>query len=509
MAQQDDTPEQPTQPAAAPRARVGRRAALLGAGLSTALAAGVRAQTASVPPAGSLPASAAADNIEDADVLVLGAGLSGLTAARRLHEAGRRVIVLEARDRVGGRNYFAPIGAHSFELGGQFIGPTQTAARALIAELGLTLIPTFTDAKRIWELSDQRLVFGNENPPLPWASLLDLQHLMSKLDQLAGSIGPTAPWAHPDAQALDATTLATWLAKNAYTQTAIDLTVCSIRAVFGADPSELSLLFLANYIAQGDSLEMLTNTRGGAQDAIIKGGSQQMSIRMAQMLGDAVRLGQAAARVEQDGTRVCVTSVTGRRYQARRAIIAMPPYSANKIEFAPALPVARRDLQARAAMGRYYKVIATYQRPFWREAGFSGEVASVQGPIVAAYDDMGADGTPAILGFIGGDAASRFGAMDEDGRKQAALTCLARWFGEEARQPVAFGYHDWCGDWRQAGCPVMVLPPGAMSRAGHALRQPCERLHWAGTEAAEKWTGYMDGAIRAGDAAARQVLQAL
>jgi len=481
-------------------ALIGRRAALVGAGLVAASL--VPLANAQAPAVQTAPAP------EEADVLVLGAGLSGLCCARRLHDAGRRVVVLEARDRVGGRNYFAPVGDHRLELGGQFIGPTQSAARALIAELGLKLQPVFTDATRIWELADQRLEFGNARPPLPWAALLDMPHLMGRINALADDVGATAPWAHPTAAALDAVTTSTWLAEHAYTKTATDLVVCGLRAIFGADPAEFSPLFLANYVAQGDSFEMLTNTKGGAQDSIIIGGSQQMSQRLAAMVGDGVRVGDAVAHVEQLSDAVQVTTLAGRQFRAARAVIAMPPYAANKIVFTPDLPVARRDLQARAGMGRYYKLIVTYERAFWREAGFSGEVASVRGPIVAAYDDQAADGTPAILGFIGGNAASAWAAWDEAGRREAALRCLARWFGDAAMRPLAFGYHDWCADWRQAGAPVMVLPPGVLSRSGAALRAPVGRLHWAGTETAEKWTGYMDGAVRAGEAAAHAVLAA-
>jgi monoamine oxidase len=479
--------------------QIGRRAALIGAGLAATLATPAGAQTPTVQ---TTPAP------EQADVLVLGAGLSGLCCARRLHDAGKRVVVLEARDRVGGRTYYGPVGAHNLDLGGQFIAPTQSAVRALIAELGLRLQPVFTDATRIWELADQRLEFGNGRPPLPWAALFDLPHLMSRFDALAGEVGATAPWTHPDATGLDAITVSTWLAGHAYTQNATDLTVCGLRAIFGADPAEFSPLFLANYVAQGDSFEMLTNTKDGAQDSTIVGGSQQMSQRLAAMLGDSVRLGDAVARVDQQTDAVLATTLAGRQIRASRAVIAMPPYAANKIVFAPDLPAARRDLQARAAMGRYYKVIVTYERPFWRQAGFSGEVASVRGPIVAAYDDQAADGTPAILGFIGGNAASAWAALDEAGRRDAALRCLARWFGDAAMRPLGFGYHDWTADWRQAGAPVMVLPPGVLSRSGAALRAPVGRVHWAGTEAADKWTGYMDGAIRAGEAAAHAVLAA-
>jgi monoamine oxidase len=277
-----------------------------------------------------------------------------------------------------------------------------------VSELGLQLKPVFTDAKKIWELHGDRLEFTGDVPPLPWGTLLDLPHLMGKIDDLAKRVGPSKPWEYRQAADLDATTVGQWVTANSYTNHTRDLVTCSLRAVFGADPDELSMLYLAYYTAQGDSLEMLTNTKGGAQDSIIIGGSQQMSQRLAQRLGAAVHLGQPARAVHQDDDGVDVISDSGLHLRGRFAVIAMPPSAANRILFDPVLPHMRRELQARTPMGRYYKVIVTYSTAFWRNEGFSGEVASARGPVIAAYDDDPGDGTGALICFIGGDAAYVF-----------------------------------------------------------------------------------------------------
>jgi monoamine oxidase len=454
--------------------------------------------------AAAAPDAAAATDA--ADILVIGGGLSGLTAARRLTEKGARVILLEARDRVGGRTYHGPIGTHRFDLGAQFVGPTQDRVIALAAEFGLTRKPVFTSGNRIWELRNDRLEFGQGTPPLPIGTLLDLPHAMARADALASQVGAIAPWDAPDAAALDATTFAEWSAAHSWTSNTADLMTCSTRAVFGADPDEMSALFVAFYTAQGDSLEMLTNTRGGAQDSIIVGGTQQLSHKLAERLGGIVRLNQPVAQLAQDGQGVAATTESGAVFRAGRVIIAMPPNAAGRILFDPPLPPDRQQLQLRAPMGRYFKVIVTYPAPFWRDAGFTGEVASVRGPITASYDDDPGDGTGALLNFIGGDHALHWQSLPPDRQRQAVLDCLARWFGPAAQHPTAYGFHPWAQERFTGGAPVTILAPGVLSRLGPALRAPCGRIHWAGTEAAEKWTGYMDGAIRAGEAAAEAAL---
>ncbi len=481
-----------------PRPLITRRAALAAAALAPVAAA---AQSGA-------GAAATAEPPGIVDVIVVGGGLSGLTAARRLIEQGRKVVLLEARDRVGGRTYHGPIGARSFDLGAQFVGPTQDRVRALAAEFGLALKPVFTTGKRIWELRDDRLEFGQGNPPLPIGTLLDLPHVMGQVDAVANRVGAVAPWNAADAAELDGQTAATWAAAHTYTANTMDLLTCSTRAVFGADPGEMSMLFLAFYTAQGDSLEMLTNTQGGAQDSSIVGGTQQLSLRLAALLGDVVRLNQPVSMIRQDHSGVSVVTEAGKTFRALHVIVAMPPVAAGRLVFDPPLPRDRHELQQRTPMGRYFKVIVTYDKPFWREAGFTGEVASVQGPITASYDDDPGDGTGALLNFIGGDHALTWQALPPDQQKQAVLACLARWFGAAALKPTAYGFNPWGEQRFTGGAPVAIMAPGVLSRLGPALRAPCGRIHWAGTEAAEKWTGYMDGAIRAGEAAAKAVVLA-
>ncbi|MDB5974558.1 MAG: FAD-dependent oxidoreductase [Nevskia sp.] len=453
------------------------------------------------PAAGASAPAAASDTV---DVVVVGAGLSGLTAARELLRKGHSVAVLEGRDRVGGRTWTIPVGTRRYDIGGQFVGPSQDRIRALVTEFGLRLQPVYSDAKHIWELPGQRIEFTGTVPSLSLIAKIDLGRLIDKMNQIAQAVGTTAPWAAPDAAALDAMTLAQWVREHSFSESTRHFATIMTRAVLGADPDEISVLYWAYYVAQGDSIEMLISGAGGAQDSVIEGGSQQLSLRMAQELGAAVRLTQPARRVVQAADGVDVYTDTA-RIHARYAILALPPAMAAGIAFEPSLAGDRRELQSRAPMGRYAKVVLTYDKPFWREHGYAGDVASLQGPVVATYDDASLEGS-ALLGFIGGDSERAWRSLSAEARKAAVLDCFARWFGPEALKPVAYAEKDWTIDDWTNGAPATILPPGVLSRLGPALRQPIGRIHWAGTETALRWTGYMDGAIRAGEQTAKDVL---
>jgi len=457
------------------------------------------------------PRSAFADD-GTVDVLVIGAGLSGLSAARELARAGRSVAVLEARDRVGGRTWTIPVGARRYDIGGQFVGPTQDRVRALAGEFGLELQKVYSEAKHIWELNDKRVEFSGALPAfsgaLSLAEKFDLARLDLRMNHQARQVDTAAPWSAPDAAALDGMSFAQWVESHSFSPTTRDFASVMTRAVLGADPDEVSALFWFWYVAQGDSVDMLIGGAGGAQDSVIVGGSQQISLHLAQGLDAAVHLNQPVRRIVQDDSGVQVFTGQG-GWRGRYAIVAMPPAMAQAITFEPGLPPLRRALQAQARMGRYAKVVLSYEQPFWRTRGYAGDVGSLRGPVMASYDDSSPDGGPALLGFIGGGAERSWSALPAEQRQAAVIEGFARWFGEEARRPLAYAEKDWTLDDWVRGAPTGIWAPGQLSRLGPALRQPVGRIHWAGTETAQRWTGYMDGAIRAGEQTAQDLLSRL
>jgi monoamine oxidase len=160
--------------------------------------------------------------------------------------------------------------------------------------------------------------------------------------------------------------------------------------------------------------------------------------------------------------------------------------------------------------GHIVKVQAIYERPFWRGDGLNGSSLSDVGPCNATFDSSPQSGTPgAVLGFVGGDEARAFTRLPADERRRAALGSFARAFGAQALSPIDYLETDWAAEPYTRGCPVGIAPPGLLTTYGRALREPAERLHWAGTESSTYWNGYMDGAVRSGERAAREVLEAL
>jgi monoamine oxidase len=437
------------------------------------------------------------------DALVIGAGLSGLVAARELVAAGKEVAVLEARDRVGGRTLNQNLGDGKIvEAGGQWVGPTQDRVNALIAELGLKTHPTHGTGENVIEFNGRVRRYRGTIPRISPAALADLGQAQLRLDQMARRVPLDAPWKAARAAQWDRTTFGAWLARNTATAGAREAMRVVCEGVWATAAEDVSLLHFLFYVHSAGGLDMLMNSEGGAQQDRVVGGTQLISVELAARLGDRVRL-RAPVRSLRWGP----DWVEANGVRARRAIVALPPTMQLRMAFDPPLPARRDHLLQRMPAGAVIKCHAVYDEPFWRADGLSGQGGSDVGPAKIVFDNSPPDGRPGVMmAFLEGPQARDLGAWPAGERRRAVLDLLGRLFGERAKRPEAYYEQDWAAEEFTRGCYGAFLGPGAWTHLGDALLKPLGPLHWAGAEHATRWSGYMDGAVRSGETAARAVL---
>lgn len=461
------------------------------------------------------------------DIVIVGAGLAGLVAARRLDERGLEVQVLEARNRVGGRLLNESIGKGKVvEVGGQWIGPTQERIAALASELGVDTFPTHDQGRHLIELhgkvasyegriTDASLGLVRDlSKAISPVALADFEQARIRLDRMSHQVPLHEPWASRKARAWDGQTFATWIRRNVRTTAGRTLFELATEAVWAAEPADVSLLHVLFYTRSGNGFNTLVGTDGGAQQDRFHGGSQVLASRMAEQLGsNRIQLGSPVRKIEYGANGVVVRADHASRrpretaIAARHVVMAVPPTLAGRISYYPPLPAQRDQLTQRIPQGTVIKTMAIYEEPFWREIGLSGQATSDQGPARVVFDNSPADGTPGVLlGFLEGRLAREWGLRSAPDRQKAILAGHARLFGARAAAPSRFIEQIWADEEWSRGCYGCLMSPGAWTEFGQALRPPIGPLHWAGTETATVWNGYMDGAVQSGERVAREIL---
>lgn len=475
----------------------GRRRWLQGAAV---MASGL----AAIAPAGAGPRPVPQGDGEVLDVLIIGAGLAGLTAARDLHRAGnRRFLVLEARDRVGGRtlNHQLRDGQIS-EAGGQWIGPGQTAVADLARELEIGTFKSDYRGRGVYCMGSGRVVEDTHGQ-------VDMDpKLVAEVDALARSLRPVRPWAAPEAAALDKLSMADWLAGRQVSEQ--DMLTWQFASVLtmGTSLAQVSLLQYLSLIRYAGGFQALEGQKDAAQETRFIGGSQLLSIRMAETLKDFVRLKTPVTRIAHWDQPVTEVHTPQGVFRARRVIVALSPSLCHRLAFEPALPADRQRLQRLwPTHGPYAKTAMVYREPFWFAKGYNGQIGCVDGPVIWSYDNSPPDQR---LGVI--NAFVRIGEMPGD--PAAAQQRLATIYAEAMQDqrflaPLEFHLQDWGQEPYTLSC-VPPMPPGFLtSGLMPALTRPVGSLIWSGTETADLWCGYMDGAVRSGHTAALVALQAL
>ncbi|WJR34207.1 flavin monoamine oxidase family protein [Mycobacteroides immunogenum] len=463
-----------------------------------------RRGTAYIEPVSS---SASTGDVEpSADVIVVGAGLSGLCAARELVRNGVDTLVLEARNRVGGRMVRQPvIGGGWVDLGGQWIGPTHSNILALADSLHINRFDSYQAGRSVIGYSNTVSTITGCFPPaeplpsIPTGDIAEVSRIWGEFRQLAATLDVQQPWLTPRASTLDSQTVTSWLDNATSSKFARFCIRHWVLNQEGGDPSAVSLLFALTCYAKAPEEDL-------PEHWLFEGAAGQIPERIARELGNRILLQQPVHRIEQDDPGVTLIT-NGGQYRTSYVIVATPPHLAGAIDYDPPLPADRTQFTQRAPMGSTVKCAAIYQRAWWRARDLNGSSMSDR-TVLATADSSPPSGEPGILtAFITGPPAISLANKPENLRKDTVLADLAAYFGDEALDPVQYIETNWPGEKWTGGAYNAVLAPSTLTTYGPSMTRPVGRIYWAGTEMAQQWTGYFEGAVQAGQFAARTILR--
>ena len=446
----------------------------------------------------------------ETEVAIIGAGIAGLTAASTLARQGADVVVLEARDRVGGRVWNTEIGGEANELGGQWVAPYQSAMHALLEDLGIQLFPSFREGEHVYiDRSGTAHRYEGHDAPLGAVSERAFADAERKLDMLAKELDPEAPWTHPDAHELDAITFEAWLRREVADEVAQDLLRSWLAGGFLAKPAHTFSLLQGLWMiaGAGGTYELFEPDQCLAKRVV--GGSQLIAIRLAERLGDRVVLDAPAREIRwsDEGAEVSTAAAT---VIARTVIVAIPPNLTSGIRFRPALPAWRQRLGQALSQGTINKILAVYERPFWREDGLSGQGFAPYELVRELYDNSPPSATAGVLTtFLAGENAEGAGRLSAVDRRAVVLEGMAKYVGPAALHPVDFIETDWSAQEWTGGAYGTSFGVGGLTRFGEDLARPIGPIHWACTDIAGVGHIHMEGAVRSGERAAGACLAAV
>lgn len=442
------------------------------------------------------------------DYVVVGAGLAGLVAATRLAEAGRDVVVLEARDRVGGRLENVTVEGAVLEMGGQWISPSHERMRELVDDMQLKLLDPAEGAGvvRVAGLSRTVPTSSDIEDHLSPFEMADLGQGLMRFRRLAERVAKDAAWRDANDKWL-AQTIETWGQTNLRTPGARVWFEKLYESATGRTSGEVPLNEALRSVNDGLDLEALVSANGGLRQQRVAGGIVQVCDRLAESLGARVRLSSPVRRLVQAKDHVELTLADGSTVQAGEVVLTLPPRLVQKLDIQPALPQWRAEATEQIPAGNVIKAALVYEAPWWRRAGLSGQLGSDAGAMRVIMDNSDdADGHGVLMGFFEGGEASGMSRRSGFLRQRAMEETVKAAFGDE--HPAAIGYvdRDWTGEEFTGGCHGAHFAPGVWGVNGPTLAASEGRIHFAGSEYAKRYNGYMEGAVLSGEDVAAQLL---
>ncbi|MFH5879261.1 flavin monoamine oxidase family protein [Arthrobacter sp. NA-172] len=450
----------------------------------------------------------------DRDVVIVGAGPSGLTAARELKKAGLTVAVLEARDRVGGRTWTDTIDGAVLEIGGQWVSPDQTALMGLLDELGLKMYSRYRDGESVYVAPDgSRTRYTGASFPVSENTATEMDKLTAILDSLAAEIGAEEPWAHPKARELDTISFHHWLRQNSTDEEACNNIGLFIAGGMLTKPAHaFSALQAVLMAASAGSFSNLTD-EDFILDKRVIGGMQQVSLLQAAELGDDVVLNTPVRTInwQEDadgGYRVTVVSERA-TVNARFVIMAVPPNLYSRVSFNPPLPRRQHQMHQHQSLGLVIKVHAVYSTPFWREDGLSGTGFGADALVQEVYDNTNhGDTRGTLVGFISDEKADAVFELSAEDRKKAVLESIAGFLGEKALGAEVYYESDWGSEEWTRGAYAASYDLGGLHRYGKDQHAAVGPIYWSSSDLAAEGYQHVDGAVRMGQATAARIVTA-
>lgn len=441
------------------------------------------------------------------DVIIIGAGYAGLAAGLALQKAGKKFLLLEARNRCGGRILTEYFSADQYtDLGGQWIGPGHERMYALAKEFGIDTFHTHDAGKSSLLLNGKLKLYKGIIPPLPLFALLSLDRAIRKINKLAKTIDLENPHALPNAALLDSISLEEWMQQQMKNETARKMFAVAAEAIFATDASTISFLHALFYIKSSGNFDYLMNIHKGAQQDRIKGGAQSICLRMAEAMGQAIQYEKVVTQIIQDENGVRVSG-DGFSFSASHCIVAIPPVAATDIVFSPAIPVDQWNLMQSSFMGAVVKCYAVYATPFWRKEFKNGLVAAPDEMTSVVFDNSPWDGSKGILmGFSLAEKAKQLMQHNMAERQELVKAGFVKMFGSAAADIEYYTDKSFTEEPFTKGCYAGMFPPGMLTQYNASLATPFQRIHWAGTETSTHFNGYMEGAVRSGEQAAKEIL---